>query len=122
MKTFAAAVLISSCVAFQIAATPVDTAAQPACTATAIAADSTADTLLCLTIADLAKYNGKDGMPAYVAVDSVIYDQTGVKAWKSGKHEGGKAGTDITTLIKNSPHGKAVLKKRKVVGKLIATK
>ena len=30
---------------------------------------------------ELAKYNGQGGQPAYVAVDGVVYDVTGVAAW-----------------------------------------
>jgi predicted heme/steroid binding protein len=77
------------------------------------------DTLRQLTIGELAKYNGKDGAPAYVAVDSVVYDVTGVRAWKKGAHKGGTAGTDISAKIAKAPHGKRVLKKRKIVGRLV---
>ena len=82
-----------------------------------VKADSTK--LLQLTIEELAKYNGKDGAPAYVAVDSVIYDFSDMKAWKKGKHHGHKAGLDLTKDIKASPHGKMVLKKKKIVGPLV---
>lgn len=81
------------------------------------------DSLLTLTSEELATYNGKNGMPEYVAVDGVIYDVTGVEAWKSGSHKGGKAGSDITVKIKDdSPHKLSVLKKLKVVGKLVDKK
>jgi predicted heme/steroid binding protein len=83
-------------------------------------ASAAKDSLLILTKEDLAKYNGKNGMPAYVAVDGVVYDVSGVKAWKNGRHEGNSAGSDLTLKIKkNSPHGMLVLKKLKVVGKLV---
>jgi len=42
--------------------------------------------------AELAKYNGQAGQPAYVAVDGVVYDVTGVAAWADGKHHGNLAG------------------------------
>jgi predicted heme/steroid binding protein len=98
-------------------------AAPAACsTQTAQTAVATTDSLPSLTIAELAAFDGANGKPAYVAVDGTIYDVTGVNAWKKGKHESGKAGTDISKLIQNSPHGKAVLKKRTVVGKLVDKK
>ncbi len=73
-----------------------------------------------LTLAELAKYNGKDGQPAYVAVDGVIYDVSAYPKWKNGNHNGYSAGNDLTDIIKNkSPHGVAKLKGVPVVGKLI---
>jgi predicted heme/steroid binding protein len=82
----------------------------------------TNDTLLSLTITDLAKYDGKNGNKAYVVVDSLIYDVSTLKSWKNGEHKMGvKAGLDQSEKIMKSPHGKSVLKKLKVVGKLIPT-
>lgn len=78
-----------------------------------------ADSSLEMTLDDLAKYNGKDGVKAYVAVDGVIYDVTDVPPWAGGIHQGKyQAGIDATELIKKSPHGKNVLEKLKVVGKI----
>jgi len=74
---------------------------------------------LVLTLDELKKYNGKDGMPAYVAVDGVIYDVTSVPEWKNGDHNGFEAGNDLTDAIKNvSPHGVSKLQGVPVVGKL----
>lgn len=67
---------------------------------------------------ELAKFDGTGGKPAYVAVDGVVYDVTGVEAWKNGTHKGNKAGVDITEMIKKAPHGLKVLGKLKPVGKL----
>ncbi|MEN6564261.1 MAG: cytochrome b5 domain-containing protein [Christensenella sp.] len=73
-----------------------------------------------LTLSELAQFNGKDGNPAYVAVDGVIYDVTNLPKWKNGEHNGYSAGQDLTDIIKNkSPHGVAKLKDVPVVGKLI---
>ena len=33
------------------------------------------------TLEELAKYNGKDGNPAYVAVNGIVYDVTNNAAW-----------------------------------------
>ncbi|MEK6793881.1 MAG: hypothetical protein AABZ39_03840 [Spirochaetota bacterium] len=73
-----------------------------------------------LTIKELAAFNGKNGKSAYVAVDGIIYDVSGVEAWKDGAHKEGKAGTDISALIRNAPHKITVLGKRTVVGSIIA--
>lgn len=70
------------------------------------------------TLQELAAFTGKDGKSAYVAVDGVVYDLTKIGAWKNGEHHGLKAGTDESKKILSSPHGKQVLKKVPVVGKL----
>lgn len=76
-----------------------------------------AETIFSLT--DLEQYNGKDGNPAYVAIDGVVYDVTNVKEWKDGEHQGIlEAGKDLTEKLKDSPHGSSVLEKLPVVGKL----
>lgn len=72
-----------------------------------------------MTLDDLAKYNGKDGAKAYIAVDGVIYDVTDVPPWAGGIHQGKiQAGIDASPLITQSPHGKKVLEKLPVVGKI----
>lgn len=72
-----------------------------------------------LTLEELAKFNGKDGARAYVAVDGIIYDMTDSAAWKNGGHNGFEAGKDLTDAIKNqSPHGVGNLARVPVVGKL----
>ncbi|HEX9061543.1 MAG TPA: cytochrome b5 domain-containing protein [Clostridia bacterium] len=67
---------------------------------------------------ELKKYDGQNGNPAYVAVDGVVYDVTNEKSWKGGKHQGIRAGNDVSEAIKSSPHGLEPLKKLPVVGKL----
>lgn len=68
---------------------------------------------------ELAKYNGQDGQPAYVAIKGVVYDVSGKAAWQGGKHHGNLAGQDLTDVLLNkSPHGDRVLKDLPVVGKL----
>jgi predicted heme/steroid binding protein len=67
----------------------------------------------------LATFDGKDGRPAYVAVDGVVYDVTDLDAWSGGSHNGNEAGQDLTEEIKNeSPHGVSVLSQAEVVGNL----
>jgi predicted heme/steroid binding protein len=90
-------------------------AATPAATE---AAEAAAPAQLELTADELAAYDGKDGKPAYVAVDGVIYDVTDVPQWANGTHNGNTAGKDLTDVIKSAPHGESVLAKLTVVGKL----
>lgn len=71
-----------------------------------------------LTLEELAKYNGKNGMPAYVAVDGKIYDVTNHPQWTTGEHGGNLAGTEITEMLKAAPHGVTKLEELKQVGEL----
>ena len=68
---------------------------------------------------ELAQFNGKDGNPAYVAVNGKVYDVTDVPAWRGGEHQNSvTAGIDATEFISKSPHGASVLNGLKVVGTL----
>lgn len=77
------------------------------------------DTGVVMTLEELAKYDGKNGNLAYIAIDGVIYDVTDVPQWSNGDHNGFSAGRDLTNEINNiSPHGVSKLKAVPVVGKL----
>ena len=66
------------------------------------------------------KFNGKDGNPAYVAVDGIIYDVSASPAWKNGGHNGFEAGKDLTNEIKTiSPHGVVKLENVPEVGRIV---
>jgi predicted heme/steroid binding protein len=70
---------------------------------------------------ELAKFDGKNGNKAYVAVDGNVYDVTPIPAWKDGVHHAGAhAGADMSDFITRSPHGKKVLQKLTQVGTLAA--
>jgi predicted heme/steroid binding protein len=69
------------------------------------------------TVKDLAKHNGKNGKPAYVAHKGKVYDLTNSFLWKDGRHQVlHDAGTDLTTAIAKAPHGGDMLAKFPVVG------
>lgn len=70
------------------------------------------------TLAELAKYNGKNGAAAYVAVNGIVYDVTNVSQWRNGTHKGYEAGVDLTEAFKNSPHQDSIFNGIPVVGKL----
>ena len=88
----------------------------PSAQATVAAADPPA---LELTLAELAFYDGKDGRPAYIANNGVIYDVTNSPAWEDGEHEDYLAGRDMTADFANARHGESVMAGIPVVGKLI---
>mgnify|MGYP002641537150 CR=1 FL=1 len=75
--------------------------------------------LMDLTLEELAMYDGQDGNDAYIAVNGVIYDVTNVSAWNNGTHNGNVAGTDVSSVINNAPHGDSVLSGLTVVGNLV---
>ncbi len=71
------------------------------------------------TVEELAKFNGKNGQPAYVAYKGVVYDFSKVPSWKNGEHKKGKkAGIDYTAELDKIWHGPKVLKDKPIVGKL----
>lgn len=45
---------------------------------------------------ELSQYNGENEMPAYVAVDGVVYDVTEEPIWRRGRHFGMQAGRDLS--------------------------
>ena len=71
------------------------------------------------TLEELAMFNGKNGSPAFVAVNGIVYDVTDVEAWKHGRHYGLVAGKDLSQYF-NSCHknDKKILNKLKVVGNI----
>jgi predicted heme/steroid binding protein len=72
-----------------------------------------------MTLKELAKFDGKDGRKAYVAVSGTIYDLTSSERWKNGDHEGAhQAGTDLTEAIKSAPHVRSVIENFPVVGEV----
>ena len=80
----------------------------------------------CLTLSELSYFDGKDGHPAYVAVEGVIYDVTNSRLWRGGVHDPSHgmaaAGRDLTEVLKESPHGDKHLKDFPVVGWLVNSK
>ncbi|HBN84328.1 MAG TPA: cytochrome B5 [Clostridiales bacterium] len=71
------------------------------------------------TMQDLSRYNGRDGNPAYIAVNGVVYDVTSNAAWGGATHFGLSAGTDVTSQFASCHAGQPILSKLKVVGKLV---
>ena len=75
-----------------------------------------------ITVADLAKFDGRNGNKCYVAVDGTVYLIEGKTLWQDGQHlpSNGQAmcGKDLTSVIDKSPHGRSKLPLLTVVGQL----
>lgn len=66
---------------------------------------------------ELAKYNGRNGNPAYVAYKGKVYDVSTSFLWKDGVHQVfHNAGVDLTDALEQAPHGGDALDKFPVVG------
>jgi predicted heme/steroid binding protein len=66
---------------------------------------------------ELARYNGKNQFPAYVAYEGKVYDVSDSFHWKDGNHQVlHNAGADLTTTIQQAPHGDDLLKRFPIVG------
>ncbi len=73
------------------------------------------------TLEQLAEFDGKEGRPAYIAVDGIVYDVSDIPQWSGGSHAGGSitAGKDYSEEIRSvSPHGTSVLSRAPQVGTL----
>ncbi len=70
------------------------------------------------TLEELAKFNGKNGNPAYIAVDGIVYDVTFEATWAAGRHFGLEAGNDLSNEFKKCHEDQAILKKLKKIGVL----
>ena len=71
------------------------------------------------TVEELKKFNGKNGMPAYIAYMGRVYDLSDSFLWKNGEHQAfHSAGNDLTDALKDAPHGEEFIKKFPVIGYL----
>lgn len=71
------------------------------------------------TKSQLALRNGQDREEIWVAYAGHIYDVTGSRLWRNGKHYEHWAGQDLSDELADAPHTAAVFEKFNVVGKLV---
>lgn len=68
------------------------------------------------TVEELVLFDGKNGNPAYVAVNGVVYDVTNSAAWAAATHFGLCAGKDLSEEFNACHEGQNILDKLPVVG------
>lgn len=72
------------------------------------------------TVEQLAKFDGKNGMPAYVAVNGTVYDVTNNRAWAAATHFGLLAGKEYSQEFATCHEGQqSILTTLPVVGRLV---
>jgi predicted heme/steroid binding protein len=66
---------------------------------------------------ELARYNGKNGAPAYIAYKGKVYDASNSFQWRNGRHQVvHNAGEDLTDSLEQAPHGVDMLERLPVIG------
>ena len=70
------------------------------------------------TLAQLAKYNGADGNPSYVAINGIVYDVSNSISWSGGYHFGVSAGTNATETFSTCHGASNIIEKLPKVGLL----
>jgi len=71
------------------------------------------------TLEELAKFDGQEGRPAYVAYKGKVYDVSENAIWDEGDHLGmHEAGKDLTADMEDAPHEEDNILEMPVVGEL----
>ena len=72
------------------------------------------------TKSQLALRNGQDKPEIWVAFEGKIYDVSGSRLWRNGRHYEHWAGQDLSQELQNdAPHTHSVFEKFEVVGILV---
>jgi predicted heme/steroid binding protein len=73
-----------------------------------------------VTQEELARNDGKDGRPAWVAYKGKVYDVTESTFWMEGEHMGmHNAGRDLTEDLDMAPHSDDKFSEVKLIGDLV---
>jgi predicted heme/steroid binding protein len=76
-----------------------------------------------MTLQELSGFDGENGRPAYIAFKGNIYDVDKSKLWKNGSHmKRHQAGTDLTDILSQAPHGEDKVLAMPEIGHLSAGK
>ncbi|MDD2498185.1 MAG: cytochrome b5 domain-containing protein [Desulfitobacteriaceae bacterium] len=75
------------------------------------------------TLEELVQFNGNMGNPAYVAVQGVVYDVSGVPEWEAATHFGLMAGKDLSgEFFSCHRENIVILERLPIVGMLVRGK
>lgn len=72
------------------------------------------------TLEELAKYDGTDGNPTYVAYNGKVYDVSDGQNWYRGEHYEHVGGEDLTDAMADAPHDDEVMSDFPIVGELVS--
>ncbi|GAB4410394.1 MAG: cytochrome b5 domain-containing protein [Anaerolineales bacterium] len=73
-----------------------------------------------ITREELARCDGRNGMPAYIAFEGKVYDVGKSFLWRNGRHQARhRAGADLTDELRSAPHGADLLERLPLVGVLV---
>ena len=76
-----------------------------------------------LAVGELARFDGKEDRPTYIAYKGSIYDVSASDLWEGGSHlKRHLAGFDLTEPLKQAPHGEEKVIAMPMVGKLVEPK
>lgn len=71
-----------------------------------------------VTRAQLALRNGHDKPQVWIAYKGLVYEVTGSRLWRDGKHYEHWAGQDLTAELPDAPHTDEVFERFTAIGRL----
>ena len=75
-----------------------------------------------MTKEELARFDGREGRKAYVAVNGKVFDVTASPYWQAGNHQNAhQAGADLTADLLKAPHVRSVIERFPVIAVLEET-
>jgi predicted heme/steroid binding protein len=75
-----------------------------------------------MTKEELARFDGREGRKAYVAVNGKVFDVTASPYWQKGNHQNAhQAGADLSADLLKAPHVRSVIESFPVVAALEET-